>query len=163
MDIRLIETSDREWVRDVLQKEWGSVRSVSRGRLYQPDQLPGLIAMAGGNRAGLLTYRIEGGEMEVVTLNALEPGKGAGAALLAEAREIARQAGCRRLWLITTNDNEPAIRFYERRGMRLAAVHKDALLESRKLKPEIPLTGVDGKPILDEIEFEYCLEEGKPR
>jgi hypothetical protein len=39
--------------------------------------------------------------------------------------------------------------------MRLVAIHRNALQESRKLKPEIPLTGVAGRPIDDEIEFEY--------
>jgi hypothetical protein len=36
-------------------------------------------------------------------------------------------------------------------------VHRHAIRESRKLKPEIPLTGVGGKPIEDEIEFEFRL------
>jgi RimJ/RimL family protein N-acetyltransferase len=65
--------------------------------------------------------------------------------------------GCYRLWLITTNDNEPAIQFYQRRGMTLVAIHHNALSESRKLKPEIPLIGLGGQPLRDEIEFEYRL------
>jgi ribosomal protein S18 acetylase RimI-like enzyme len=58
---------------------------------------------------------------------------------------------------VTTNDNEPAIEFYRRRGMALVAVHENALEQSRRLKPEIPLTGLEGRPIRDEIEFEYRL------
>lgn len=77
--------------------------------------------------------------------------------LLASARERARDLQCRRLWLITTNDNEPAIAFYKRWGMHLAAVHHGAIAQSRKLKPEISLVGVDGCPIKDEIEFEFLL------
>ena len=42
--------------------------------------------------------------------------------------------------------------------MRLAAVHRGAIAESRKLKPEISLFGVGGRPIEDEIEFELALE-----
>jgi ribosomal protein S18 acetylase RimI-like enzyme len=56
---------------------------------------------------------------------------------------------------VTTNDNEPAIEFYKRRGMALVAVHENALEQSRRLMPEIPLTGLKGRPIRDEIEFEY--------
>jgi hypothetical protein len=41
--------------------------------------------------------------------------------------------------------------------MRLVAVHREALERSRKLKPEIPLIGLGGEPIRDEIEFEYRL------
>jgi hypothetical protein len=41
--------------------------------------------------------------------------------------------------------------------MHLAAVHRGAIAESRKLKPEISLVGVGGRPIEDEIEFELLL------
>jgi hypothetical protein len=61
------------------------------------------------------------------------------------------------MWLITTNDNHPAIRFYERRGMSVVAVHRDAVTKARGLKPEIPELGIDGTPIRDEIEFEVRL------
>jgi GNAT superfamily N-acetyltransferase len=152
-----INPGDREWVGESLLAEFGDLRMVTRGRLHHADQLPGLIAVLDEVPAGLLTYATVGGEMEIVTLHAVQPGKGLGSAMLAAALEKAKQTGCRRLWLITTNDNEPAMRFYERRGMRQVAIYKDAIRESRKLKPEIPLTGVDGKPILDEVELEFRL------
>jgi hypothetical protein len=63
------------------------------------------------------------------------------------------------MWLITTNDNGPAIRFYEGRGMRIAAIHRGAIAESRKLKPEIPLLGVGGRPIEEKSSFELLLTE----
>ena len=71
-------------------------------------------------------------------------------------KEAARN--CRRLWLITTNDNIPAIHFYQKRGFTLAALHTDAVNTSRELKPEIPKRGWDDLPIRDEIEFEKILQ-----
>ena len=41
--------------------------------------------------------------------------------------------------------------------MRLVAIHRNALAESRRLKPEIPLIGLGGRPIEDELEYEYRL------
>ncbi len=38
-------------------------------------------------------------------------------------------------------------------------MHRGAVDESRKYKPEIPLLGMDGIPIRDEIELEMALEE----
>ncbi len=93
----------------------------------------------------------------MVTLHTAVQRQGLGARLLAAACDRARALGCQRLWLITTNDNEPAIRFYERQGMTLVAIHHNALDESRKLKPEIPHIGLGGKPLRDEIEFEFRL------
>jgi len=98
------------------------------------------------------------GDLEVVSLHAAIAGRGLGSRLLAAARDRARDLQCRRLWLITTNDNEPAIAFYSRWGMHLAAVHRGAIAESRRLKPEISYFGVGGRPIEDEIEFELLLE-----
>ena len=74
--------------------------------------------------------------------------------MIEAAIQTAKAHQCRRVWLITTNDNIQAIRFYQKRGMVITAVHVNALKHSRTLKPEIPLIGNDGIPIRDEIEFE---------
>jgi len=130
---------------------------VVHGKLYYPHDLPGFIAAQEGEWVGLLTYQIEGSACEIVTLNSLRPGTGVGSALIAAVRKIAQSANCARLWLITTNDNMHALRFYQKRGFRLVAVHPNALEHSRKLKPEIPLVGFDGIPLRDELELEIAL------
>jgi GNAT superfamily N-acetyltransferase len=155
--IRPVQDDDRNWVAGLLEEHWHSTRVVSRGQVYEADRLPGFIAEVGGEPVGLLTYRIDGKQCELISMNSLREGIGIGAALIGAAREVARDAGCRRLWLITTNDNLAAVRFYQKRGFRLAAVHCNALEESRKLKPEIPLVGRDGIPLRDEIEMEVIL------
>ena len=71
------------------------------------------------------------------------------AALLAAIDDVARRAGCRRLQLITTNDNVEAIQFYQRRGFRLVTAYPGAVDESRRrLKPGIPEVGAHSIPIL---------------
>jgi hypothetical protein len=63
-----------------------------------------------------------------------------------------------RAWLVTTNDNMRALRFYQRLGWELVAVHRGAVDRAREtLKPEIPRVGNDGIPLRDEIELEYRL------
>jgi RimJ/RimL family protein N-acetyltransferase len=156
--VREIEPSDRDWVRSFLGEHFGSTKVVSRNVVHQADDLPGFIALYRGEPRALLTYCVMNAELEVVSLHAAIGGRGLGSRLLASARERAHDLACRRLWLITTNDNEPAIAFYLRCGMHLAAVHRGAIAESRKLKPEISRFGVGGRPIEDEIEFELLLE-----
>jgi ribosomal protein S18 acetylase RimI-like enzyme len=130
---------------------------VSRGRLHDAAALPALVAEEGERRLGLATFRDEDGELEVVTLDALEPGRGVGTALIEALAREARERGRARLWLITTNDNTPALRFYQRRGFQIAAVRLGALAASRALKPEIPEAGLEGIPLRDEIELEVAL------
>ena len=82
---------------------------------------------------------------------------GIGTALIDAVKDVATMARCKRLWLITTNDNMAALHFFQKRGFMLVAVYPNALEQSRKLKPEIPLIGIDGIPLRDEIELEMPL------
>jgi ribosomal protein S18 acetylase RimI-like enzyme len=128
---------------------------VSRGRLTEPlSTLPGVVAELEGERVGYALVRIEGDELEVVGFGATEEGLGVGTALLRAVDDEVRRAGCGRAWLVTTNDNVEALRFYQRRGWRLAALHREAVTEARRLKPEIPELGRHGIPIRDELELE---------
>jgi len=148
--VRPLREADREWATGKLRELWG-VGVVSRGRLLDATVLPGFVAEGDGEPAGLLTYRIDGGDCEVVTINAFPTGAGVGTALMEAAAAAARDAGCRCVWLITTNDNLRALRFYQRRGFRLAALHRHALARSRDLKPSIPEVVLDGIPLRDEL------------
>ena len=156
-DVIELEDRYRNWARDVLVTEWGGSEVVSRGRLLDTGNLPGYIALVADEPAGLVTYRVEGIECELVTMNSLIEGIGIGSALVGRVAEVGKDAGCSRLWLITTNDNTKALRFYQKVGFRIAAVHVGAIEESRKLKPSIPMLGMDGIPIRDEIELEMEL------
>lgn len=148
------------------RERWGAEMIVVHGQVYRPEEFPGFIAYDAAHPShwlGLTTYRIDGDACEILTIESLAPRAGVGTALLETVKSEAVGAGCRRLWLITTNDNLDAIRFYQRRGFVLAALHRDAIKESRKLKPQIPLLGDYGIPMRDELEFEMWLGNGKEK
>ena len=144
-------------VTNFILDQWGSTRVVSKGRVFDPSELEGFAAVADEKVVGLVTFRVERDECEVVTLNSLSEGTGTGSSLLNAVRDTAIKARCRRLWLITTNDNLSALRFYQKWGLRITAIYPNALERSRMLKPEIPLLGKEGIPIRDEIELEMIL------
>jgi GNAT superfamily N-acetyltransferase len=155
--VRPVEQSDIPWIARSLKKHWLSRRIVSRGKVFYPENLPGFIAWQRDRRVGLVTYRIQDDELEIVTLNSIVEGVGIGSALMGAVRALAVSANCRRIWLATTNDNIRALRFYQRIGFVLVAVHRNAVEQSRRLKPEIPLIGANGIPLRDEIELEMIL------
>ena len=157
IQIRSIDATDADWITCILVENWLSTRIVSRGSVYNADQLPGFVASFDSKRVGLVTYRTEGNQCEIVTLNSLEEGMGIGTALVNAVRLVAVASKTRRLWLITTNANIEALRFYQRRGFSLVAIHRNALEESRKLKPEIPAIGSNGIPLRDELELKMLL------
>jgi RimJ/RimL family protein N-acetyltransferase len=127
---------------------------VSRGRLYEPARDAGVIALRGEEWVSVATYRVEGNDCEITLLDSVVERRGGGTAVIAAIADECRRRGLSRLWLITTNDNVDALGFYQRRGFVLAALHRDAIAESRRLKPEIPLVASNGIPIRDEVELE---------
>jgi ribosomal protein S18 acetylase RimI-like enzyme len=159
ISIRPISSDDRAWVAATTIERWGDETVVGHGVVYHPAELPGFIADRDGTPVGLLTFAIDGEACEVVTIDALVEGIGAGTALLDACAAHARAHGCTRLWLVTTNDNLRARSWYERRGFHVVAVHEGAVARSRELKPSIPLFGADGISITDEIEMVMELTE----
>ncbi len=149
--------SDRAWVREFTEQHWGTDVMVSRGAAFRMSHMPGFAAKQNNTIVGLVTYRLEGDQCEITSLDSVKEGLGIGTALIERMKQTALAHGCQRLWLITTNDNTHAIRFYQRRGFVLAAVHRGAVSAARAIKPEIPLLGNDGIPIRDEVEFELRL------
>lgn len=148
IDIRAAGPADAAFVRRVLDG-WHGPYIAAHGELIDASALPALVAWRGRERAGLLTYREDGRGCEIVTLDAIVPGAGVGTALVAAVRARANGA----LWLVTTNDNTRALRFYQRLGFDLVAVHRDAVTAARAaLKPEIPETA-DGIPVRHELEL----------
>jgi ribosomal protein S18 acetylase RimI-like enzyme len=154
-----INTDDDEWVVQFIRAQWGSNRMVSCGVLYYPQNLPAFVALYQSERVGLVTYNITGASCEIVTINSVRSSLGVGTALIEAVRDFAIKSGCKRLRLITANDNMNALHFYQKRGFALVNIHRNALELSRKLKPEITLVGNDGIPLRDEIELELMLND----
>ena len=155
--IRSITPDDAAWIGAFIREQWHADIVVAHGTAYEPVRLPGFVADYAGEHVGLLTYLVEGDACEVVSINSTRPGLGIGKALIDAIRNEASGLNCRRLWLITTNDNLDALRFYQRCGFQIVAVHPNALDRSRELKPMIPLVGAYGIPLRDELELEMIL------
>ncbi|MBD3297108.1 MAG: GNAT family N-acetyltransferase [candidate division Zixibacteria bacterium] len=162
LSVHPIRDDDREWVLHIVQR-WGADFIVSRGRTIYPSRIDGFFATNNtGDRVGLVTFEIIGDQCEIVTLDAFIRFRGIGTQLLNAVVDHARDAGCRRVWLITTNDNVDALRFYQKRGFVLVAVHRGAIDESRRIKPSIARIGEYGIPIRDEVECELVLAGEEP-
>lgn len=157
MKVRPREAADRAAAQAFLTRHH-SARAARLGQLLHPLEYPALLAEADdGQLLGMLTYVPERDweQCEILTLHASQQWRGAGTALIEAVERLAARHGCARLWVITTNDNVDALRFYQRRGFYLVAVHCGAVDDSRsRLKPEIPVAGAYEIPMRDEIELE---------
>lgn len=156
--IKSINKENRAKTLEVLKEEWGDTTVlVSRNQEHDIRKLPGFIAVEDHQVVGIVTYRLKNNEIEIITLNAFKENKGIGTRLINEVIKKGKQLKCKRVWLITTNDNVHAMRFYQIKGFDMVAFHEDAINKARKIKPEIPKIGDHGIKIEHEIEFEYSL------
>jgi ribosomal protein S18 acetylase RimI-like enzyme len=154
--IRPYLDSDRAWAEDLLNAEFGGRLQARRGELIDVLALRGFVAQRETRPVGLLTYRRDKTACELAFMAAVERHQGIGSALLdALRREV---SDGERIWLVTTNDNLEAIRFFQRRGFVLSALRPGAVDEARRTrKPTISIVGNFGIPIRDEIELEARL------
>ena len=147
----------REFVNKKIIASWAGPYVVSKGVLQDTRTHNGFVALSDGEVAGYILYNISGGDCEITVLESIYERRGIGQALVNKVIQIAKDTDCHRVWLITTNDNTRAIRFYQKFGFVLREVHIDSMDEARMLKPQIPATGNDDIPIAHEFEFEILL------
>lgn len=83
--IKALLEAERSWAAAVVGEHFGCP-VVSRGALHDTRALPGLIALDAGARRGLLQYRSDGRDIEVVVLIACRPRLGIGRRLLGRWR-----------------------------------------------------------------------------
>jgi GNAT superfamily N-acetyltransferase len=156
--VRQVAPDDRDWVAQTLVQEWTSTSVARLGEVIEAIGMPGYLATLGGRRVGLALVDVKDRDYEVVAISTTEPRRGIGRALIERCIAEARAKGCRRIWLVTTNNNISAIGFYQHVGMDLRALHRYGVRASRALKPTIPKRDVAGIPIDHELEFELLLE-----
>ena len=141
---------DADWIAKLLVERWGGTAVIAHGEVFDLLMLPALVA---DPDQGLATYRVCGDSAELMSLDAVCPGQGVGTLLVEALADKLRGQGIASLWVMTTNDNLTALRFYQRRGFELRRLRPGAVDEARLLKPTIPEIGDDGIPIRDEIDL----------
>ncbi len=149
--------TDRKPLEELLRLRWSDGTIFVRGRLLSPKDVEALGAYLGGRLQGIVTWKVEDGSLYLLTMNNVTDRRGVGVALLDAMIDMGRAKGFPLMRALLTNDNVPALRFYQKRGFRIVAVHPGVVDMMRVMKPSIPEKGVDGIPMRDEIELEIVL------
>ncbi|MCQ2009092.1 GNAT family N-acetyltransferase [Sporolactobacillus sp. STSJ-5] len=151
IQIRKIEKKDRTEVKNLLGKYWNGPAMAIHGELIDMLTLPGLLAFANDQVAGMLTYRQDAKGIEIISLNSFIENQGIGSALINEMVQLTKNECSLRV--TTTNDNIHALFFYQKMGFTLSSLHLGAVSKARILKPSISAANEDGIPIEHEIEL----------
>lgn len=159
VNISSIRDLPKNKIIDFFKLHWGSPQMVISSGVYDCSELDGFTVMKGDEIIGLITYIVQNGECEIISLDSIEEGQGIGTLLVKEVENLARLQRLKLIRLVTTNDNLLALKFYQKRGYKLLRIINNAVDIARKIKPEIPLIGNEGIPIRDEIELVKRLDE----
>ncbi len=155
--VREATDADRAAARELFARDFGRTKIVAYGEVMDIDQMPALVAVRYADPSGALAYRLHGDALHIVAL-ATDPmwqRSGVGGHLVAEAELIARRLNLRRLVVSTTNDNLPALYFYQRRGYRMT----DFVPSSIIMHTGQEVAGFAGIPVRDEVRLEKTLVE----
>jgi ribosomal protein S18 acetylase RimI-like enzyme len=154
--VREATNADRAAARELFERDFGRTRIVAFGEVMDIEQMPALVALMTDEPAGALAYRIHGDALHIVAL-ATDPmwqRSGVGGQLVAEAEILARRLGLTRVVVATTNDNLPALFFYQRRGYRLTDLAANSVITHTGRE----VLGFGGIPVRDEVRLEKVLK-----
>jgi GNAT superfamily N-acetyltransferase len=150
--VREASDGDRQSALDLFGREFGGRPLVADGQPVAMDQLSVLVAETEGGVIGALAWRAVERGLHVVAM-ATDPmwqRSGVGGQLLAEIEQLARQMSRTRVIVTMTNDNIPALYFYQRRGYQLSAVLPGAVGAHT---PNPSAVGFAGIPVRDELQL----------
>ena len=155
--IEMINENNRQLVNQFLIDNWFSTKLIVRGEIINGEELDGFLMKEENEIIGLITYKFYGDIIEIVSLDSKRENKGIGTSLIKEVEKVALKNNCRKLRLITTNDNLRALGFYQKRGFCLCNLYRNAMDKVREIKKDVPQIGENGIPLRDEIELEKLL------
>lgn len=115
MTCERITAGSRDTVNGFIRQQWYTTTMIICGEAVDMTAVEGFIFREEEAIRGLITYRVPGEVLEITSLDSLRERQGIGSALLERTIREARERGCRKIVLITTNDNLNALRFYQKR------------------------------------------------
>ena len=155
--VRQAEPENRPDLLALFRRDFGrEAMVVAFGELMSLEDCPVILAQLRGELAGALAYRMLPDALHIVAL-ATDPmwqRSGVATHLAEEVEFLARRHGVSRLVFSTTNDNLPALYFYQRRGWTITDVVPGAMIHHVR---EHAVAGFAGIPVRDEIRLEKVL------
>ena len=154
--VREAGEADRERALEIFRREFAGRQLVAGGEPVSLDRAELLVAETEGGINGALAWQRRDGALHIMAL-ATDPmwqRAGVGGYLVAEAESVARRQGLPRVLVTMTNDNIPALYFYQRRGYRLAAVLTGAVASQPQNRDVVGFAGI---PIVDEFQLAKTL------
>jgi ribosomal protein S18 acetylase RimI-like enzyme len=146
---KVISKEEKGKIREMVKRFWGEQEQVAFDRKFVVAELNAYVAKVRNNVIGFLSYAETEDAIIIVALGILPryQGLGVGRSLVEKVKVEAEELRKNGLLVSTSNDDLPALAFYQSLGFRIHEVKPDVIAE----KHGRVLKGVGDLPVRDEL------------
>lgn len=157
LSVREASPSDYEKIGELAEYFWDTGKVTCFDKEYDVLKLPAYVVSANEHVSGVLSYSLEQESLIIVMLDVLPgyQGLGGGRMLLDAAKEKAAAEKKGAVLVCTSNDDLPAIYFYQKNGFQMYEVKPNWIAEHHG---ELQV-GFAGIPCRDEICLRYVIRD----
>ena len=147
---------ERKKIREFVKRFWGEEEQLTFDRKFIAAELPAYLAKSGSDVIGFVSFAELRDAIIIVALGILPQyqNAGVGKSLIEKVEAETRKLGKKKLLVSTSNDDLPALAFYQSLGFQIYEVKPDVIAE----KHGMVLKGIGGLPIRDELRLQKLLQ-----
>jgi len=152
---KVVLNKEREKVRKLVQQFWGEEEQLAFGRTFIVAELPAYAAKSENIIIGFVSY-VGLNDAIVIVASGILPkyqSTGVGRSLVEKVEAEAKRLLKKKLLVSTSNDDLPALAFYQLLGFQIYEVKPNVIAE----KHGTVLKGIGGLPLRDELRLQKIL------
>jgi ribosomal protein S18 acetylase RimI-like enzyme len=157
---KVANKDERSTIRRLTREFWGEEEQLTFDKRFAMAGLPAYVAKTGHDLVGFVSFAEMSDFLIIVGLGVLPSyqGCGVGTKLVGKVENEARKHGKEGILVSTSNDDLPALAFYQRLGFQICEIKPNVIAE----KHGTVLQGIGGLPIRDEIRLRKRIAEAFP-
>ena len=143
-------------IREIVQRFWGEEEQLTFDRKFIVTELPTYLEKSGNDIIGFVSFAEVDDAITIVALGILPKyqNAGVGKSLIEKVEAETKRLGKKKLLVSTSNDDLPALAFYQFLGFQIYEVKPNVIAE----KHGMVLKGIGGLPIRDELRLQKLLQ-----
>jgi ribosomal protein S18 acetylase RimI-like enzyme len=152
---KVMAGEEKSSIRKLVRRFWGEQEQLTFDRKFVVAELPAYVAKLDNRIIGFVSIAETGEAVIVAALGVLPryQGFGVGLRLIEKVESEAKRLQKRKVLVSTSNDDLPALAFYQSLGFRVFEVKPNVIAE----KHGTVLQGMGGLPIRDELRLQIAL------
>jgi ribosomal protein S18 acetylase RimI-like enzyme len=146
---RALLLRDQKKIKELVRLFWGEQEQLTFDKVFRLAELPAFVAKVGKEVAGFVSFAAMQNDLIIVALGILPEyqGFGIGSSLISKVEGEARKLGSKRILVSTSNDDLPALEFYQSLDFQIYEVKPNVIAE----KHGGVMRGIGNLPIRDEL------------